>query len=35
MLFGRNWTDYPKYKYPVSVSRDEDEVSISIWGIDK
>ena len=35
MLFGRNWTDYPKYKYPVTVSRDEDEVSISIWGIDK
>lgn len=35
MLFGRNWTDYPKYKYPVSVSRDEDEVLISIWGIDK
>jgi len=35
MLFGRNWTDFPKYKYPVSVSRDEDEVSISIWGIDK
>lgn len=35
MLFGRNWTDYPKYKYPVSVSRDKDEVSISIWGIGK
>jgi len=35
MLFGRSWTDYPKYKYPVAVSRDEDEVSISIWGIDK
>lgn len=35
LLFGRNWTDYPNYKYPVSVRRDEDEVSISIWGIDK
>jgi hypothetical protein len=35
MLFGRSWTDYPKYKYPVSVRRDEDEISISIWGIDK
>ncbi len=35
MLFGRSWTDYPKYKYPVSVSRDEDEISISIWGVDK
>lgn len=35
MLFGRSWMDFPKYKYPVSVSRDDDEVSISIWGIDK
>ena len=35
MLFGRSWSDYPKYKYPVCVSRDEDEVSISIWGVDK
>ncbi len=35
MLFGRSWTDYPKYKYPVRVSRDEDEISISIWGVDK
>lgn len=35
MLFGRSWMDFPKYKYPISLSRDEDEVSISIWGIDK
>jgi hypothetical protein len=35
MLFGRSWTDYPKYRYPVSVGRDEDEISISIWGVDK
>ncbi|MCD4747536.1 MAG: hypothetical protein K8R58_14670 [Bacteroidales bacterium] len=35
MLFGRSWSDYSKYKYPVVVGRDEDEVSISIWGIDK
>ena len=35
MLFGRSWTDYPKYKFPVSVGRDEDEVSISIWGVGK
>jgi hypothetical protein len=35
MLFGRSWSDYPKYKYPVRVDRDEDVVSISIWGIDK
>jgi hypothetical protein len=35
MLFGRMWFDSTKYKYPVYVSRDEDEVSISIFGIDK
>ena len=35
MLFGRSWTEFPKYKFPVSVGRDEDEVSISIWGVDK
>jgi hypothetical protein len=35
MLFGRMWFDSTKYKYPVHVSRDEDEVSISIFGIDK
>jgi hypothetical protein len=35
MLFGRKWFDSTKYKYPVHVSRDEDEVSISIFGIDK
>ena len=35
MLFGRSWTDYPKYKYPVSVDRHEDDISISIWGVDK
>lgn len=33
MLFGRSWMEYPKYKFPVSVGRDEDEVSISIWGV--
>ena len=35
MLFGRSWSDYPKYKFPVTVGRDEDEVSISIWGVHK
>ena len=35
ILFGRSWLDYPKYKYPVSIDRDEDEISISIWGVDK
>lgn len=34
-LFGRSWTSYPKYKFPVSIDRDEDVVSISIWGVDK
>jgi len=33
MLFGRSWNDYPKYKYPVMISRDEDEVEIAIWGV--
>lgn len=35
MLFGRSWSDFPKYKFPVSVDRDEDYVSISIWGVDQ
>jgi hypothetical protein len=35
LLFGRNWTSFPKYKYPLSISRDDEEVSISIWGIHK
>lgn len=34
MLFGRNWSDFPKHKYPISIQRDENEVSITIWGID-
>jgi hypothetical protein len=33
MLFGRSWLDFPKYKYPLSISRNIDEVSISIWGL--
>ena len=33
MLFGRSWTDYPKYKIPVSVGREDEEISISMWGI--
>ena len=35
MLFGRSWTDYPKYKYPISIERDENEISISIFGVNK
>jgi hypothetical protein len=30
--FGRDWMDYPKYKYPVSVRRYIEDVFISIWG---
>ncbi|MDZ4203423.1 MAG: hypothetical protein U1C46_01275 [Bacteroidales bacterium] len=33
MLFGRDWTGYPKHKFPVSIGRDKFEVSITIWGI--
>jgi hypothetical protein len=32
VLFGRDWMDYPKYKYPVSVRRYAEDVFISIWG---
>lgn len=32
VLFGRNWMDYPKYKYPVSVRRYAEDVFISVWG---
>lgn len=33
IFFGRSWMDFPKYKYPVSITRDGNEVSITIWGI--
>jgi hypothetical protein len=32
VMFGRNWMDYPKYKYPVSVRRYVEDVFISLWG---
>lgn len=32
-FFGRNWLDYPKHKYPVSLRRSEQGLSLSIWGI--
>ena len=32
MLFGRSWLEYPKYKTPVRLSRDEHEVSLAIFG---
>lgn len=32
VLFGRDWMDYPKYKYPVSIRRYTEDVFISIWG---
>lgn len=34
MLFGRTWDIFSKYEFPVTVGRDKDEVSISIWGVD-
>ncbi len=34
MLFGRSWTDHRKHKYPVTINRDEHQVSISIWGVE-
>lgn len=34
LLFGRSWSDYPKYKFPVSITRDDDVVSISVWGVE-
>lgn len=33
VLFGRDWMDYPRYPYPVSLRRYAGEVFISIWGI--
>lgn len=32
-LFGRRWDEYPKYKFPVAVGRNDDEVSIIVSGI--
>lgn len=32
MLFGRMWSEYPKYKYPTHISRDEQKISFTIWG---
>jgi len=32
-FFGRNWLDYPKYKYPISLRRSMTDLSLSIWGI--
>jgi hypothetical protein len=34
-VFGRMWTDSEKYKNPVLITRDENELSISIWGVEK
>ncbi|MEO8085373.1 MAG: hypothetical protein ABI763_01060 [Bacteroidota bacterium] len=35
MLFGRSWTDYPKHQHPVSIGRDEGDITLSIWGVNK
>lgn len=34
-LFGRRWSDYTKFKYPVAIQRNEDSVEIAIWGTNK
>jgi hypothetical protein len=33
VLFGRDWMDYPRYTYPVTIRRYSDEVFMSIWGL--
>jgi hypothetical protein len=35
VLFGRDWMDYPRYPYPVTIRRYSDEVFISIWGLSR
>lgn len=35
VLFGRDWMDYPRYTYPVTIRRYPDEVFISIWGLNQ
>jgi hypothetical protein len=32
-LFGRSWSDYPKYEHPISIGRDDNVVSLTIWGL--
>jgi len=32
-FFGRRWDDPDKYKFPVSIDRDEEQISISLWGV--
>jgi hypothetical protein len=32
-LFGRTWTEYPKYKYPLSINRFEEYISLTIFGL--
>lgn len=35
ILFGRSWLESPKYQYPILLSRDEQTVSLTIWGTNK
>ena len=35
MLFGRRWNDYPKYKNPVAIQRDDENVELAIWSANK
>ena len=34
-LFGRNWQEHNKFKFPVAITRDENEISFGIWGVQK
>ena len=31
-LWGRFWGEYPKYKYPIQIGKDEEKVQLAIWG---
>ncbi|GEM_PF-6599272 len=34
ILFGRAWTDFPKYKYPITIDKFEGELTLSIFGLE-
>jgi hypothetical protein len=35
MMFGRFWVDLKKYSYPIRIHRDDNEVCLSIFILDK
>lgn len=34
-LWGRKWMEYPKYKNPVAIQKDEFQLELTIWGLEK